>query len=101
MDTARFPAIRLAQHAMSLGNGGATVLNCTNEAAVAAFIAGRCGFLDISWIVETVLNRFAAGNMVSIACDTLEEIAYLDSHGRDMAADAIKAAATRRGGRAG
>ncbi|MCL4169826.1 UNVERIFIED_CONTAM: hypothetical protein GTU68_024556, partial [Idotea baltica] len=55
VDESRFPAIRLAQEAIKVGNSATTVLNCSNEAAVSAFIAGQCGFLDISWVVEKVL----------------------------------------------
>jgi 1-deoxy-D-xylulose-5-phosphate reductoisomerase len=98
VDEKRFPAIRLARQALALGPGGATVLNCANESAVSAFIAGHCGFLDISWVVEKVLSRFSLGNMAGLGCDTLEEIAYLDRFGRDMAAELLGQAHHRAGG---
>lgn len=98
VDATRFPAIELARRAIALGSAGTTVLNCANEAAVSAFIAGQCGFLDISWVVDEVLSRFSSGNLAAMACDTLEEIAYLDRFGREMAAELLKKAPRRAGG---
>lgn len=98
VDATRFPAIELARRAIALGSAGTTVLNCANEAAVSAFIAGQCGFLDISWAVDEVLSRFSSGNLAAMACDTLEEIAYLDRFGREMAAELLKKAPRRAGG---
>lgn len=98
VDATRFPAIELARRAIALGSAGTTVLNCANELAVSAFIAGQCGFLDISWVVEEVLSRFSSGNMAALACDTLDEIAYLDRFGREMAAELLKKAPSRAGG---
>mgnify|MGYP003630390225 FL=1 len=98
VDAERFPAIELARRAIAMGSAGTTVLNCANEAAVSAFIAGQCGFLDISWAVDEVLSRFSSGNLASMACDTLEEIAYLDRFGREMAAELLKKAPSRAGG---
>lgn len=98
VDEARFPAIRLAKEAIKLGFGGTTILNCANEAAVSAFIEGKCGFLDISWIVEDALSHFASGNLIAMACDTLDEIAYLDQHGRELAQEIMQNAPCRAGG---
>ncbi|MEQ8299181.1 MAG: 1-deoxy-D-xylulose-5-phosphate reductoisomerase [Hyphomonas sp.] len=98
VDAERFPAIELARRAIAMGSAGTTVLNCANEAAVSAFIAGQCGFLDISWAVDEVLSRFSSGNLASMACDTLEEIAYLDRFGREMATELLKKAPSRAGG---
>jgi 1-deoxy-D-xylulose-5-phosphate reductoisomerase len=98
VDAERFPAIELARRAIALGSAGTTVLNCANESAVSAFIAGQCGFLDISWAVDEVLSRFSSSNMAAMACDTLEEIAYLDRLGREMATELLKKAPSRAGG---
>ncbi|ADZ70524.1 1-deoxy-D-xylulose-5-phosphate reductoisomerase [Polymorphum gilvum] len=56
-DTARFPALRLALEAMRAGGGAPAALNAADEEAVAAFLAGRLGFLDIAAVVEEVLGR--------------------------------------------
>jgi 1-deoxy-D-xylulose-5-phosphate reductoisomerase len=54
-DLDRFPALRLAREALDAGGGAPTVLNAANEIAVAAFLDGRIGFLDIAAIVEETL----------------------------------------------
>jgi len=74
LDGENFPAVDLARSALRTGKGAPIVLNCANEGAVAAFLAGQCGFLDISWVVETVLDRFLSGPMACEDCENLEAI---------------------------
>ncbi len=74
LDDERFPAVKLARNAIRTGKGLPIVLNCANEGAVAAFLAGQCGFLDISWIVETVMEQFLNGSMYCEDCENLEAI---------------------------
>ncbi len=59
-DPDRFPALRLARAAAAEGGATPAILNAANEVAVAAFLAGRIGFLDIAMIVEDVLDRYSA-----------------------------------------
>ena len=92
VDAAKFPAIELAREAITAGPGATTVLNCANESAVSAFIAGQCGFLDISWLVKEVLNRFLSGNMAGVRCSSLEEIGLLDRYARTATEDVLKRA---------
>ena len=66
-DATRFPALRLARQALEAGGGEAVVLNAANEVAVAAFLAGRIGFLDIARLVEQALAQAAAPAPRSIA----------------------------------
>jgi 1-deoxy-D-xylulose-5-phosphate reductoisomerase len=54
-DSGRFPSLRLAREALATGGFAPIVLNAANEAAVAAFLARRIGFLDIARVVEDVL----------------------------------------------
>jgi 1-deoxy-D-xylulose-5-phosphate reductoisomerase len=56
-DTERFPMLNLAYTAVRRGNIYPCVYNAANEAAVAAFLESRIGFLDIPRIVEYVLTR--------------------------------------------
>ncbi len=56
-DTATFPCLGLAFLAGRAGGSLPAVLNAANEAAVAAFLAGRCSFLDIPRIIEEVMNK--------------------------------------------
>ena len=55
-DEDRFPALRLARAALQAGGTAPAVLNAANEVAVAAFLAGQIGFLDIASVVETCLD---------------------------------------------
>jgi 1-deoxy-D-xylulose-5-phosphate reductoisomerase len=70
-DTVRFPALRLAREALRAGGLAPTVLNAANEAAVAAFLGGQIGFLDIAATVEQVLADERGGRAGSIG-DVLE-----------------------------
>lgn len=54
-DETRFPALRLAREALRAGGGAPTILNAANEVAVAAFLKGEIGFLDIARAVEEAL----------------------------------------------
>jgi 1-deoxy-D-xylulose-5-phosphate reductoisomerase len=67
IDPVRFPALRVARQALESGGGEAIVLNAANEVAVAAFLAGRIGFLDIVPFIERAIDRVAAPAARSIA----------------------------------
>jgi len=66
-DFERFPALALAWAALREGGSAPAVLNAANEVAVAAFLAGRIGFLDIAAIVADTLSRMATAPMHSLA----------------------------------
>ncbi|HEX7783999.1 MAG TPA: 1-deoxy-D-xylulose-5-phosphate reductoisomerase [Sphingobium sp.] len=59
-DESRFPALRLARQAAEAGGIYPAVLNAANEVAVAAFLEGRTGFLEIAMIVEETLSGYSA-----------------------------------------
>ena len=59
VDNEKFPAIGLAKQALRAGGRAPLILNCANEAAVAAFIVGKCGFLDISSVVGDTLEEMS------------------------------------------
>ena len=65
-DPHRFPALALARAALQSGGSAPTVLNAANEEAVAAFLAGRIGFLDIAATVATTLERISPVVLASI-----------------------------------
>lgn len=95
VDAARFPAVGYAREAARLGNAAATVLNSANEAAVAAFIEGKCGFLDISWVVGELLDLFPSSEFAGMACSSIEEIADLDRRAREIASALLQRAPGR------
>jgi len=58
-DEIRFPALRLAKHALSVGGSAPTVLNAANEIAVSRFLAGTIEFCEIPVIVEKALEKIS------------------------------------------
>jgi len=81
----RFPALALALQALKAGGSRPGVLNAANEEAVAAFLAGRIGFLDIASVVEKVLSRYQPGSP-----ETIDEALTLDAEARRLAALALE-----------
>jgi 1-deoxy-D-xylulose-5-phosphate reductoisomerase len=79
-DLERFPCLALAWAAMRAGGSAPCILNAANEIAVAAFIAGQAGFLDIDAIVAETLNMVASGPVA-----TLEEVMAIDAAARRTA----------------
>ena len=55
-DTQKFPCLDLAYEAIRRGGNIPCVLNAANEAAVDAFLKGRIGFYDISWIAAKCMD---------------------------------------------
>ena len=55
-DEETFPLLRLAREAGEKGGTYPCVFNAANEAAVAAFLAGRLRFLDIADVVADALD---------------------------------------------
>jgi 1-deoxy-D-xylulose-5-phosphate reductoisomerase len=84
-DPVRFPALRLARHALEAGGARPAILNAANEIAVAAFLAGRVGFLEIAAIVEDTLERFDPA-----APDTLDAVLEVDAEARAIASAGIR-----------
>ena len=56
-DTETFRCLALAYEAARAGGTAGAILNGANEAAVAQFLAGKIGFLDIARRVERALER--------------------------------------------
>jgi len=57
LDIARFPCFRLALEAAKRGGTYPSVLVGADEEAVALFLAGKIGFLEIAELIEAVLER--------------------------------------------
>ncbi len=89
-DNGRFPALTLARRALDVGEWATNILNAANEVAVAAFLAGRIGFLEIAGLVEQTIDRVAARG-VPAAADTVEEAIALDREGREIASELVHA----------
>jgi len=89
-DFERFPALVLARAALQAGGGVPTILNAANEIAVAGFLNGNIGFLDIVACVEDTMGA------VSGPGDSLDEIQAVDRAAREHAARWIAGRAGRR-----
>ena len=85
-DPVRFPALRLAREALEAGHGASTVLNAANEIAVEAFLRRRIGFLDITAVVERVMQRLGAPPIGDLAA-----VLALDAEARAMAEAELRA----------
>jgi len=84
-DFERFPALGLALAALAAGGARPGVLNAANEEAVAAFLAGRIGFLDIALIVDKVLSHYEPH-----IPETIDEALMIDAETRRVAAVALE-----------
>jgi len=84
-DLDRFPALAIALQALAAGGSRPGVLNAANEEAVAAFLGGRIGFLDIAAIVDEVLSRYEPRSP-----ETIDEALMLDAESRRVAAMAVE-----------
>ena len=83
-DLTRFPCLQLAWDALRAGGSAPCILNAANEIAVAAFIAGQVGFLDIGAVVAETLAMIAAGPVGSLA-----EVVAIDAEARAGARAAV------------
>ena len=81
-DLARFPNLALAYEAMRRGGNMPCVLNAANEVANLAFREGRCGFLQMSDIIEKTMNQAAF-----IPKPSYEDYVATDTDARRLAED--------------
>ena len=80
-DIARFPCLRLAREAMSIGGTASAILNAANEAAVTAFLEERIPFTDIPELIENALENIpnrAAESLDVVLEDDAKSRAYVD-----------------------
>jgi 1-deoxy-D-xylulose-5-phosphate reductoisomerase len=87
-DLATFRCLALARAAGREGGTAPCVLNAANEAAVASFLEGEIGFLDIAALVERALDEVASEPLASLG--QLEEA---DTRARAAVHDAVRTAA--------
>lgn len=87
-DETRFPALRLARHALETGGLSGTLLNGAKEYALEAFIEGRIGFLDMARVVEKTLDTLSLPTS-----HTLASIIETDQAARARAAHIISTGA--------
>ncbi len=87
-DADRFPAVRLAREAIEKAGVMPAVFNAANEEAVAAFLGGGLGFLDIAAVVEEAMEKMDRVNAPT-RLSSLDEAMSADREGRRLAVEAI------------
>jgi 1-deoxy-D-xylulose-5-phosphate reductoisomerase len=87
-DTDTFRCLALARRAGVEGGTAPCVLNAANEEAVASFLAGGIGFLDIADLVERALEQVAPERLESV-----EQLQEADARTRATVREAVRTAA--------
>jgi len=83
-DLQRFPCLKLAFDALAIAGDAPAVLNAANEVAVAAFLEGRIGFLDIARVVADTLDSVSLS-----ASPDLDSLLSRDAEARAFARSCI------------
>ena len=84
VDRVKYPALDVAYDCLRRGGTAACTMNGANEVAVAAFLAGRIGFLDIVRSIEQSLAR-----ATFIARPTLNDYAHSNAEARALAREIL------------
>lgn len=84
-DLRTFRNLALAMEALQTGGNLPCVMNAANEIAVYAFLRNRIGFLDMTDIIETTMQKVSF-----VQQPTLQEYYDSDGEARSYAADMIK-----------
>ncbi|MGB8887965.1 MAG: 1-deoxy-D-xylulose-5-phosphate reductoisomerase [Candidatus Korobacteraceae bacterium] len=79
-DLEKFPCLRLAYEAVEAGGGKTIALNAADEVAVAAFLEGSIGFVDIPATIEAVVLE-TPGRVP----ESIEEVLRVDADARRRA----------------
>jgi 1-deoxy-D-xylulose-5-phosphate reductoisomerase len=84
VDRVKYPALDVAYDCLRRGGTAACTMNGANEVAVAAFLAGKIGYLDIVRSIEQSLAR-----ATFIARPTLDDYAHSDAEARALAREIL------------
>ena len=84
-DMQRFPNLRLAYEAMEKGGNMPCILNAANEVVNWAFREGKCGFLQMSEVIEQTM-----GTTSFITDPTYEDYVQTDKEARKIAKELLK-----------
>jgi 1-deoxy-D-xylulose-5-phosphate reductoisomerase len=84
-DLQRFPNLRLAYQAMEQGGNMPCILNAANEVVNLAFREGRCGFLQMSDIIEQTMTK-----TTFITEPTYDNYVQTDQEARKIATELLK-----------
>jgi 1-deoxy-D-xylulose-5-phosphate reductoisomerase len=79
-DTKKFRNLAIAYDALRKGGNWPCIMNAANEISVNAFLCGRVGFMEMSDIIEKVLNK-----LDFIKHPNLEDLRFSDKEARILA----------------
>lgn len=85
VDREKYPALDIAYDCLGKGGTAACTMNGANEVAVAAFLAHKCGYIDI---VETI--RYALRNATFVAKPTIDDYDDANKEARELARRYLK-----------
>ncbi len=88
-DDTRFPCLALARQAAETGGTAPTVLCAADEAAVALFLAGKIGFLDIARLIERALDSH-----VSAPVESVDHVLAVAEETRRLLQDTLRSSVT-------
>jgi 1-deoxy-D-xylulose-5-phosphate reductoisomerase len=77
-DPARYPALTLARRVMEERGLMGAIFNAAKERALDAFIAGEIGFLQMSAVVERVMDKMSSSDGLQNATLTLDTVLDTD-----------------------
>ena len=86
-DLQRYPALRLAREVMARRGLAGAAFNAAKEVALDHFLAGGIGFMDMSGVVEAVLDTMDADLGNDSASMTLEDVQAADHLARTIAGE--------------
>ena len=84
-DRVKYPALDIAYDCMRRGGTASCVMNGSNEVAVAAFLAGKCRFTDITISIE-----YALAKAKFVERPTLADYVASNDESRALAAEYLK-----------
>ncbi len=87
-DIEKFPALKIARRALDAGGWATNVLNAANEIAVAAYLAGSIGFLEIARLVGDTMEDVAVAGL-DRSPETIKDALVLDKESRRIATGLI------------
>ncbi len=84
-DLTRFPSLSICRRALRIKDGAPTILNAANEVAVAAFLDGRIGFLEICLTVENTMDAISNRTL-----DSLDDVLAMNEEARCRADEEVQ-----------
>mgnify|MGYP000002108408 CR=1 FL=1 len=85
-DEERFPCLRIAREAIAAGGTTMAACNAANEVAVAGFLDGAIGFMEIPAVIEETLARVSR-----VEPESLAVVEAADSEARQVAGERMRA----------